>query len=80
MAMAMAMLRYAVVIAMAFPLAACGDSIVLTGPNAEAALTEAQEVVANGGDLTIRGTRRLTGASLPLIFVDGVRVEADPPR
>jgi len=77
--MAVMMLRYALVIAIAFPLAACGDSTVLTGPDAEAALTEAQAVVANGGNLTIRGTRSLPGTSLPVIFVDGVRIESDSP-
>lgn len=70
----------AVALALAVGLAGCGDSTVLTGPDAEAAFAEAQATLEGGEDSDLHtyppsGDDRAT----PVIFLDGARVNAHPP-
>lgn len=55
---------------------ACGDSTVLTGPRAEAAVAEAQAQLGKGGQLNIRTTP--SDGTSPIILVDGERIRAEP--
>jgi len=58
-------------------LAACGDSTVLTGPQAEAAVAAAQAQVASGGDLEIRGLDGSDDRPAPVIYLDAERMAGD---
>lgn len=69
-------LRTAALVVCVATLGACGDSTVLTGPQAEAAVTEAQARLERSGEVQFRGMGE-TDESRPVIFLDGARIDRD---
>jgi hypothetical protein len=65
-------------VALVLALSACGDSTVLTGPDAEAAFAESQAALEAGGEVNIRFTPSSPSLSGHVIVVDGERVTDQP--
>lgn len=64
------------VLAMTLALTACGDSAVLTGPQAQSAVAQAQARLESTGELQFTGVGE--GVAMPIVFLDDSRVTEDP--
>lgn len=69
-------MKRTLVLAVTLALTACGDSTVLTGPQAAAAVAEAQARLESSGELQVQGLGD-PDRPPPVIFVDGSLVGED---